>query len=131
MGDIPQHRREMKVVGELCMGEGSLGPHPHVVRVWNTMLLDINPPFPRKCVIIMDLCDGNLKTYLSNLSQTQVSNLSQTQVNISAAQILSIAIQILDGLRYCHSRNYFRGNNTPRINYTHRDLKPTNSIFYL
>lgn len=123
MGDIPRHRREMTVVGELCMGEGSLGPHPHVMRVWSTMLLDTNPPSPRKCVIIMDLCDGNLKTYLSNLCQMQV--------HISATQILSIAIQILDGLRYCHSRNYFRGNNTPRINYTHRDLKPTNGIFPL
>jgi len=57
----------------------------------------------------MDLCDGTLDSMLLDRKVRQS--------HLSAFEIFTIAIQVLEGLKYCHSRGY-----------THRDLNPRNVL---
>lgn len=82
--------------------------NPHVIRVYE--IWRVNNPleqitFP---IIKMELCGGTLLQYLDSL---QVEN-----KNMGSAELITIMIHILSGLRHCHD-----------LHYCHRDLKTANS----
>ena len=109
MDDTSKHREELKTVRQLCTGIDSQRPHPHVIHVFSTMQIKGDEDEAPRLCIQMELCDGNLGGFLRLMRATQE--------NLQANLILCILIQILDGLRYCHSKEII-----------HRDLKPQNGI---
>jgi serine/threonine protein kinase len=109
VGDTDEHRREIKTVESLCKGEGDQWPHPHVIRAWFTSIFQSSALDTGKVVILMDLCDGTLDGMLLDRKAKRS--------HLSAFEIFTIAIQVLEGLKYCHSRGY-----------THRDLNPRNGM---
>jgi serine/threonine protein kinase len=111
MDDNEYHIREIETVESLCKGEGDQWPHPHVIRTWFTNIIPslTRRPGTGTVVILMDLCDGTLDSML------QDRNAKRSYM--SAYEIFTIAIQVLEGLKYCHSRGY-----------THRDVNPRNGI---
>ena len=98
---------ELDTVHILCKGQGLLKSNEHIIRVWDTMLEeDSDHHLPNFC-ILMELCEGTLANYLKDLQGMRSF--------IPQRNIFAIVIQILEALRFCHSKGF-----------VHRDLKPSN-----
>ena len=109
MDDTDSHRREKGTVEALCRADGDYGPHPNVIRVWHTGVWQGNEHNVGKITILMDLCKGTLDGLLQKTKDKGKF--------MSITSIFECAVAILEGLHYCHNRNY-----------THRDLTPRNGI---
>jgi serine/threonine protein kinase len=105
--DSRYHRREKEILEALCMGDQAR--NPHVICVFTTLVWQSNEQNVGKIGIVMELCEGTLDSLLDEIKGTN----SRTKTH----QIFSVAVQILEGLVYCHSQNY-----------THRDVNPRNGV---
>ena len=109
MDDTETHRREMETVEVLCRPDRDHEPHPNVIRVWDTRVWQGNAHTVAKITILMDLFKGTLDRLLQGVKDKRKF--------LSVTSIFECAIAILEGLCYCHERNYI-----------HRDLTPRNGI---
>lgn len=90
---------------------GEQEQHPHVVRVWHTSVWGSDLNNVGKIVLLMDLHTGTL--------QMKLNVMGAENRYYSKFGIFDVAIQILEGLKYCHSRDY-----------AHRDLSPRNGASF-
>jgi serine/threonine protein kinase len=108
MNDTIKARMELDVVHNLCNRYG-YDASPHIVRVLDTMSEKDSDRHISRLFIRMELCEGTLERYLKDMQKNMRF--------VEQEEIFTIMIQILAGLRYCHSKGY-----------VHRDLKPSNGI---
>lgn len=109
MNDSAKARMELAAVHILCKGGPALGESQHIIRVLDTMFEERDDLHVGRLFISMELCDGTLADYLGTIRAAGEF--------VPKIKILRILIHILDGLQFCHSKNF-----------VHRDLKPSNSI---
>src|SRR5271167_3835714 len=96
-------RRELEVIAAVCMTDS-----PYIVRVFNYWI-EVDLKFDKYC-ILMELCDTNLANHIRLRYYEEKSYFSETEV-------WEIICNIMEGIQRCHD-----------LNFTHRDLKPQNSI---
>jgi len=96
---------------ETAIGLGSKG-HPHIVHVWAGFYTRGDREDAGRTVLVMHQYDGDMNHFLLG-----IRNAPNWPSFISARQILSIAVQVLSGLMFCHQSGVI-----------HRDLKPGNGV---
>ena len=82
-----------------------------IVRVYNWWY-EVDPMFDKYC-ILMELCETNLADVIRLKYYDQESYFTERE-------IWEITCNIMEGIQKCHD-----------LNFTHRDLKPQNSMFSL
>ena len=115
--EISWHPQTVKMLCENGIFERA---HPHIVHVLlaANMVHDISEG-EGKFVIQMELCEGNLTSYLNSLRSKGK--------RLREKDILHILNQILDGLFYCHSKGVTHGNLRPSNGTLDLRFKPDNS----
>jgi serine/threonine protein kinase len=111
MNDTEENRSELRTVLKLCTGNHSRRAHPHIVRVFDGMLVERSEHHAPGVLIQMELCEDTLGGLLKRAFEAGD--------NWRIDFIHNTLCQILDGLQHCHSKNMI-----------HRDLKPNNGITY-
>ena len=96
-------RRELDIIAAVCMTDS-----PFIVRVFNYWT-EVDLKFDKYC-ILMELCDTNLANHIRLRYYEEKSYFSETEV-------WEIICNIMEGIQRCHD-----------LNFTHRDIKPQNSI---
>jgi len=83
---------------------------PYVVKAYNYWYeFEMDPKFDKYC-ILMEYCDTNLSNYIRKRYVQEKSHFTENE-------IWEIICHIMEGVRKCHESRY-----------THRDLKPQNSM---
>jgi serine/threonine protein kinase len=95
--------RELDAISTVCMTDS-----PYVVRV-HTYWVEADPKFDKYCVL-MELCETNLASYIHKRYVEEKSFFTEPE-------IWEIICNVMEGIQRCHD-----------LNFTHRDLKPQNSI---
>jgi serine/threonine protein kinase len=95
--------RELEVISAVCMTDS-----PYVVRVF-TYWVETDPRFDKYC-ILMELCETNLASYIYKRYVEDKSYFTEQE-------IWEIICNVMEGIQKCHD-----------LSFTHRDLKPQNSI---